>query len=211
MMRNLKQFAGYNINQGFHIGVFISINNIWLSNKEFSCSENVSNIKPKFDFGKSYGLNIGYDYSDRWGIELEAQYAEQGQKYTETSVSNNTSKEVNLNYLKLPLMVKYKQSFINSYNSKPIVMSFLFGPQMGFLLKKEARVDGKSVACTQAYSKVETGLAAGIDFDLYMMRYMYLTIGARTGFGTSFKKGVPVSYQIGVTTQFNFRIPKKLK
>ncbi|HUM52002.1 MAG TPA: outer membrane beta-barrel protein [Chitinophagales bacterium] len=211
MMRNLKQFAGYNINQGFHIGAFISINNIWLSNKSFSCSENVSSIKPKIDFGKSYGLNIGYDYNDHWGIELEAQYAEQGQKYSETSVSMNAIKEINLNYLKFPLMVKYKQSFINNYNSKPIVMSFLFGPQMGFLLKKETLLNKQSIPCNQGYSKVETGLAAGIDFDLYMMRYMYLTIGARTGFGTSFKKGVPVSYQLGITTQFNFRIPKKIK
>ncbi|MFN8284207.1 MAG: outer membrane beta-barrel protein [Chitinophagales bacterium] len=211
MMRNLKQFAGYNINQGFHIGAFISINNIWLSNRSFSCGENVSSIKPKIDFGKSYGLNIGYDYTDHWGIELEAQYAEQGQKYTETSVNMNSTREVNLNYLKFPLMVKYKQSFINNYNSKPIVMSFLFGPQMGFLLKKETLLNGKPTECKQGYSKVETGLAVGLDFDLYMMRYMYLTIGARTGFGTSFKKGVPVSYQLGITTQFNFRIPKKIK
>ena len=211
MMRNLKQFAGYNINQGFHIGALISINNIWLSNKNFSKSENTSDIKPKIDFGKSYGLNIGYDYNDHWGIQLEAQYSEQGQKYTESSVSMNATKEINLNYLKFPLMVKYKQSFINNYNSKPIVMSFLFGPQMGFLLQKETLLNKQSIPTNQGYSKVETGLAAGIDFDLYMMRYMYLTIGARTGFGTSFKKGVPVSYQLGITTQFNFRVPKKIK
>lgn len=211
MLRNLKQFAGYNINRGFHIGAFISINNIWLSNKKFSSSENVSSIKPKIDFGKSYGLNIGYDYSDHWGFETEIQYAEQGQKYTESNVNGNSSKEINLNYLKLPLLMKYKQSFINNYNSKPIVMSFLFGPQIGFLLKKEMLYNNTKVDCKQNYSKIEAGLAAGIDFDLYMMRYMYLTIGARTGFGTSFKKGVPVSYQLGITTQFNFRIPKKLK
>ena len=90
-------------------------------------------------------------------------------------------------------------------------MSFLFGPQMGFLLQKETLLNKQSIPTNQGYSKVETGLAAGIDFDLYMMRYMYLTIGARTGFGTSFKKGVPVSYQLGITTQFNFRVPKKIK
>ncbi len=209
-LRNLKQFTGYNINRGFHIGAFISINNVWLSNKNYSKSESATSIKPKITFGKSYGLNVGYDFKDRWGITSEIQYSEQGQKYSERNNYGLSTKEVKLNYVQVPVLIKYKNSFINTYNSKPIMFSVLFGPQFSNLVKKEVLLNNQS-ANSNPYNKIQGGLMAGIDFDLYMTRYMYMTIGARTGFGTSFKKNTPLNYQIGITTQFNFRVPKKIK
>lgn len=213
MLKNLKQFAGYDINKGFHIGAFISINNVWLNKKEFSTDENTSSIRPKVQFGKAYGLNIGYDYSNRWGIELEWQISEQGQKYSMCELPDYKKcvKDVNLLYTKFPLMLKYKQLFINNYNSKPISLSFLFGPQFAFLLKKDVQMDGKKMSNIANYNKVEFGMLGGFDFDLFMTRNLALTIGGRTGFGTSFKKGQPMSFQLGVTTQLNFRFPKKIK
>ncbi len=212
-LKNLKQFAGYDINKGFHIGAFISINNVWLNKKSFSADENTTSITPKVQFGKAYGLNIGYDYTDRWGIELEAQISEQGQKYKMKQLTEDHAciKDVNLLYLKFPLMMKYKQTFINNYNSKPIALSFLFGPQIGFLLKKSVMMDGNELKNTPEYNKTEFGIAGGFDFDLFMTRNLALTIGGRTGFASSFKKGQPMSFQLGVTTQLNFRFPKKIK
>lgn len=212
-LKNLKQFAGYDINKGFHIGAFISINNVWLNKKQYSADENTASITPKVQFGKAYGLNIGYDYTDRWGIELESQISEQGQKYKmkELSEEHDCIKDVNLLYLKFPLMIKYKHTFINNYNSKPIALSFLFGPQVGFLLKKDVRMDGNELKNTPEYNKTEFGIAGGFDFDLFMTRNLALTIGGRTGFASSFKKEQPMSFQLGVTTQLNFRFPKKIK
>jgi len=212
-LKNLKQFAGYDINKGFHIGAFISINNVWLNKKTFSADENTTSITPKVQFGKAYGLNIGYDYTDRWGIELESQISEQGQKYSMKQLTEDHAciKDVNLLYLKFPLMMKYKHTFINNYNSKPIALSFLFGPQVGFLLKKNVKMDGNELKKTPEYNKTEFGIAGGFDFDLFMTRNLALTIGGRTGFASSFKKGQPMSFQLGVTTQLNFRFPKKIK
>jgi opacity protein-like surface antigen len=213
VLKNLKQFVGYSINKGFHIGAFIAINNVWLNKKQFSTDENTSGIKPKVMFGKAYGLNIGYDFTDRLGIEMEWQISEQGQKYNVGLLSDNNkhTKDVNLMYTKFPLLIKYKQTFINNYNSKPIAVSFLVGPQFNFLIKEEVKLDGNKINNAPQYNKFEFGLNGGFDFDLYMMRYMYLTIGGRTGFGTSMKKGQPMSFQLGITTQLNFRYAKKLK
>jgi hypothetical protein len=47
-----------------------------LNNKDFSADENTTSIKPKVQFGKAYGINIGYDYSDRWEIQMEWQISE---------------------------------------------------------------------------------------------------------------------------------------
>ncbi len=213
MLKNLKQFAGYDINKGFHFGAFIGINNIWLNKKQYSANENTTSIKPKVQFGKSYGVNIGYDYTDRWGIQLELQVSEQGQKYSITQTSDNDkhTKDINLLYLKFPLMLKYKQMFINNYNSKPIAVSFLFGPQFGFLMKKNVQLDGKDVKGAPQYNKGEFGILGGLDFDLFMTRNIALTIGGRTGFSSSMRKGQPMSFQLGITTQLNFRFPKKIK
>lgn len=216
MLKNLKQFSGYDINKGFHFGAFICINNIWLNKKQFSADENTTSIKPKMQFGNSYGINIGYDYTDRWGIQVEWQISEQGQKYSMTQPAHSDHicvKDINLLYTKFPLMLKYRQTFINKYNSKPVALNFLFGPQIGFLIKKRAQLDGEElrVSSLPEYNKVEFGILGGFDFDLYMTRNVVFTIGGRTGFASSMRRGQPMSFQLGVTTQFNFRFPKKIK
>lgn len=211
ILKNLKQFSGYDINKGFHFGAFININNVWLNKKSFGTDENTQSIKPKVTLGKSYGINIGYDYTDRWGIQLEAQVSEQGQKYNIVQNGIEQNKEINLLYTKFPLMMKYKQVFINNYNSKPIALSFLFGPQFSILLKQKGNIDGVGITNLPQYNKAEFGILSGIDFDLFMTRNVAMTIGARSGFMSSFKKGQPMSFQLGVTTQFNFRFPKKIK
>lgn len=213
MLKNLKQFSGYSIHKGFHIGAFIAINNVWLNKKQFSSDENTTSIKPKVQFGKAYGINIGYDFTDRLGVMLEWQMSEQGQKYNVGLLADNNkhTKDVSLLYTKFPMLFKYKQTFINHYNSKPIAVSFVVGPQIGVLIKQNVTLDGVKVSNAPQYNKVEAGVLGGFDFDLYMMRYMYLTIGARTGFASSFQKNQPMSFQLGITTQLNFRYAKKIK
>lgn len=211
MLKNLKHFNGYNINQGFHVGAFIGINNNWLSKKEFSADENTQSLKPVFHFGKSYGVNIGYDFSNRWGVQLEWQISEQGQRYKEVQDRGSVYRDVQLLYTKFPVMMKYKQTFINNYNAKPVTLSLLFGPQITYLLKQKILVDGQLAPLAPSYNKAEFGVAAGMDIDLYMSRNLYMTIGARTGFSTSMRKDKPMQYQIGLLTQFNFRVPKKIK
>ncbi|MDB5226103.1 MAG: hypothetical protein JWN78_296 [Bacteroidota bacterium] len=211
MLRIKKQFNGYDINKGFHIGAFFNLNNNWLTNKYYSADENTTSIKPQMRIGKAYGINIGYDYTDRWGIELELQVSEQGQKYLVEQQDGPHSKSVNLMYTKLPLMVKYKHTFINNFNTRPMAVSFLFGPQMSILVKQKVLFDGERMQNAPGYNKTELGLTGGFDYDLFLTRFMCLTVGARAGFGSTLKKGQPMSFQLGMTTQFNFRFPKKLK
>ncbi len=211
MLKIKKQFNGYDINKGFHIGGFFNLNNNWLTNKYYTADENTTSIKPQMRIGKAYGINIGYDYTDRWGIELELQLSEQGQKYLVEQLDGSHSKSVNLMYTKFPLMVKYKHTFINNFNTRPMSVSFLFGPQMSILVKQKILMDGEIVKNAPGYNKTELGLTGGFDYDLFLTRFMCLTVGARAGFGSTLKKGQPMSIQLGMTTQFNFRFPKKLK
>jgi hypothetical protein len=210
MQRNQKQFGGYDINKGFHIGAFFGVNNFWLTKKQYSSDENTVSISPKMRLSKSYGINIGFDYTDRWGIELEWQMSEQGQKYMVEQADGMHSKDVSLRYTKFPLMIKYKQIFLNNYRSKPFSLSLLLGPHMSFLVKQKVTLDGIAVNEPPQYNKVEMGLMGGFDFDVFLTRFMNMTVGARSGFGSSLRKGQPMSIQLGITTQFNFRFPKKI-
>jgi hypothetical protein len=93
-------------------------------------------------------------------------------------------------------MMKYKQTFINNYNSKPIALSFLFGPQFGILLKKQVTMNGVEMQDTPEYNKAEFGLMGGFDFDLFMTRNLAMTIGGRTGFASSFEERAAHEFSI---------------
>ncbi|HRB19942.1 MAG TPA: outer membrane beta-barrel protein, partial [Chitinophagales bacterium] len=211
MLKNLKQFSGYDINKGIHFGAFILINNVWLSNKKHSMDENTQSIRPMITFGKAYGINIGYDFSDRWGTQIEWQIAEQGQRYKVKQADQYHTKEINLLYTKFPIVAKYKQTFNNNYNAKPIALSFIFGPQLGVLIKQKYSLAGEPITSMASYSKVEFGMLVGFDFDLFMTRNVAMTIGARSGFMAPTQRNKPMSFQLGITSQFNFRFPKKIK
>lgn len=210
-LKNLKEFAGVDVTRGFHAGIFLSIHNNWLTNKNDVKENSNNSIKYKLDFGKSFGLNIGYDFSTRWGVQTEFAYNEQGQRYVETTQRNQTlNKELDLIYLRIPVLAKYKINFINNYNSKPIIVNFIFGPQMNFLLNKRTTINEKNQAFNASHNQTELGLYGGIDFDLFMTKNFYMTFGSRLGFSTAAKKDAQKSFQIGFTTQFNFKKPKKL-
>ncbi|MCB9033532.1 MAG: PorT family protein [Chitinophagales bacterium] len=212
MLQNLNEFAGYDINKGFHFGALLGLHTNFMDKNVIAEEQQVSSFDNKIDFGKAFGVNIGYDFSSRYGFQTEIQYNEAGKTFMDNSNGSPIKKEVNLNYLKVPLLFKYKISYINNYNSKPIVLNFLAGPQASFLIGKSYEVDGKENNLDMInYSKTNVGFAGGVDIDLYMKRNFYFTIGARTSADFSLKKGNPNNYQVGITTQFNFRMPKKIK
>lgn len=210
-LKNLKEFAGVDVTKGFHAGILMSIHNNWLTGKDKNKETPNNTIKHKLDFGKSFGVNLGYDYTSRWGIQTEIAYNEQGQKYTEQTEKGKISKELDLAYLRIPLMLKYKINFINNYNTKPVIVNFLLGPQVNFLLSKKTLVNDKKQSFDANYNRGEFGLYGGVDFDLFMTKNFYVTFGSRIGFATALKKDSPKSFQIGFTTQFNFKNPAKIK
>ncbi len=216
-LENLKQFAGYNVKRGFHIGPYIAITYNWLS-RQTDNPENKDLLHHTFQLNKMYGISTGYDFSDRWGVLTELAYAEQGMQYKD----NSSDKLYNLkiNYIKVPIMMKYKIMFLNEYNSKPIILNLLFGGHYSHLQKCSMSIDGITNDFDQKYNQNEWGLMTGMDFDIYLNKHIYFTSGFRSGFGANTKgfprlKGSdgnsPVSLQTGIYTKLNFRIPLKIK
>jgi hypothetical protein len=215
-LENLKQFAGYNVKRGFHIGPYMAITYNWLS-RQTESPENRNQLSSTFQLNKMYGVSTGYDFSDRWGVLTEFAYAEQGIQYQDINAIPYTLK---INYFKVPVMMKYKIMFLNEYNSKPIILNLLFGGHYSHMQQCKMYIDGKASSFDQKVNNNEWGLMSGMDFDIYLNKHIYFTSGIRGGFGANTKgfprmKGSdgnsPVSLQLGVYTKLNFRLPLKIK
>ncbi len=99
---------------------------------------NVSNYGLKFNMdyknitiGGSGNVNVGFDFNKHIGLKLEVGYAKIGQDLTkDTQVTPDTvyTRKVQLHYLQIPLMFKYRTG------GEVAKFYLMFGPQFNFLL-----------------------------------------------------------------------------
>lgn len=102
--------------------------------------------------------------NDKFAIQPEVLYSEQGFKYTQFVTVNNEQVEynldVNMDYINIPIMVKYY----------PFEQFFLdFGPQIGFLINADQEsLSGTSVIKSdvkKAYDDTDTGFNFGLGYE----------------------------------------------
>jgi hypothetical protein len=79
-------------------------------------------------FGGSGNFNIGYDFSKNIGLKMEVGYSRLGQNFKDNVNDTLYSRHLQLNYLQIPLLFKFKTS------GQVARFYFLVGPQFGFLL-----------------------------------------------------------------------------
>ena len=116
--------------QGLEIGLKVLPQTTWIFNDDDFAAGSELDFEPKFEM--AYGLNVGVNLSDRFGIQSGIIYSPQGQKYAHKNElllgTAAKSSEINLNYLQVPVLLKF--------NSDPMaVFSFVMGAgvQFGFL------------------------------------------------------------------------------
>lgn len=112
----------------FHVGLTTGINSTIVLDKGLS-------EDPRFNSTFSYkwapiGMAVGFDLSPKFGIQLEAIVANQGQIYDVVDILDDLvgSREIDLSYVHIPLLMK----FMNGSNKKGR-MNFSLGPQLSIL------------------------------------------------------------------------------
>ncbi len=112
----------------FHVGLTTGINSTIVLDKGLS-------EDPRFNSTFSYkwapvGMSVGMDLSPRFGIQLEAIVANQGQIFDVVDIFEDLvgSREIDLTYVHIPLLMK----FMNGSNNKAR-MNFSLGPQLSIL------------------------------------------------------------------------------
>jgi len=120
--------ASLNAQMKFHLGLTTGINSTIVLDKGLS-------EDPRFNSTFSYkwapiGMAVGFDLSPKFGIQLEAIVANQGQIYDVVDIFDDLvgSREIDLSYVHIPLLMK----FMNGSNKKGR-MNFSLGPQLSIL------------------------------------------------------------------------------
>lgn len=176
----------------------------WLLNQDDS------DAGPNLDYEKTWGfaggLTLGYNFTDYLGVGLDVLYSNQGQKYKGTESGENLTAQTTLNYLKLPLLLRF-----NSDPNSPVQFSFFAGPQANLLLsyRDKAEITGGGVATTletQNQEFTETVSFLGIKdmhkHNLTAKAYQPLTLGAVVGLGAGFK--LTDELLLGVHVRFDY-------
>ncbi len=131
--------------QGIHFGFHGQMNSIWLLNQN---NYEFSEMDYEYKFGPTLGLTFGYNWEDNFGIQVELNYAQMGQDYSDimkdfgpTEDPNKpdlqtkvlTYRYVDLNYLQVPVLFKYMEGD----NKDAIKYQLLGGLQFGYLISAE--------------------------------------------------------------------------
>ncbi|GIV22811.1 MAG: PorT family protein [Bacteroidia bacterium] len=173
----------------FKIGAAVLPQNTWLLNQDDS------DAGPELDYevtwGFAGGLTLGYNFTDYLGVGLDVLYSSQGQKYKGTVSGVNWTAQTRLNYLKLPLLLRF-----NSDPNSPVQFSFFVGPQLNLLLsytdKFEASSSGvTSTVETSGTTVTSTFVTGGVTMtdkeNLTASAYKKTSLGAAVGLGVGFK------------------------
>jgi len=118
----------------FHFGVTTAFNNTWI--KSDNEEQNNEHYKYKTTFKWApVGIAVGYKFSYRHDLQLEAYISHQGQQYDLMANGNGGGekigeKHINLTYLQIPLLWKYTSGDATRFNVH-------FGPQLGLLISGE--------------------------------------------------------------------------
>jgi hypothetical protein len=199
------------------------MNNSWFLIKESALTGFINNdVQYNFNYGITYALSFGYNFSKNAGIEIESAFSRQGQSYVDNSSRKVPIEgDINLSYFQVPVLIKYKWSRVAAITQNPASFNILIGPIYSRLIQSDYTVNNDLFAKTDKtiIPKNELGLAFGLEYDIYMTNNTYLTLGARTSVSTDVKSFPyfgpnnlkTLNVLLGVNASLNFQIRPKLK
>jgi opacity protein-like surface antigen len=208
-------YRAHNINKGFHIGMVAGVTSTWVTRASRNPEVNRNNVDYRFNPGYQVGLNMGYDITEHFGLMTEFKYSGEGGRYLHPL--GDRKQHIDLRYIEFPVYAKIKHSRLSA-KMRPLVFNYLAGVTYKDLRTVKVSNGGKDERFGQDYNTSEWGLSAGFDFDFYINKNLFWTIGARAGVAGNAKdfprmtgkdgQG-PLSISTGLYTRFNFRLPGK--
>lgn len=136
-------------------------------------------VKGQVTLGYGVGALLGFNFSDRVGVQGEVIYSSITQRYKEADVE----RKVNLKYINIPLLLS-----LNTNKSGPVNFNLVAGPQIGISVGSDVSTSGGDGTSSQALvtvKKGDLGLAygAGVDFALSPSGAFRLGLGFRGVYG----------------------------
>jgi hypothetical protein len=129
--------------------------------------------------GLGFGAFIGLNFTDHIGVQAEVIYSKLTQKYVEQDLE----REINLEYINIPLLLSY-----NTGKNQAVNFNIVAGPQIGLSVGSELFTANNGDPDNQAVLSVKKGdlgfaYGAGFDFGLNANRTFRLGLGFRGVYG----------------------------
>jgi len=200
--------------KGFQIGLCGTFFNSWILNKR-PAEISTNSLLYKFTTGGQYGVTVGYNFNPRLGLEMSLAKANQGQRIIHyTDAAKEIENEVRLDYIHMPLAFKYKWEQYSSITKNPIVMNYLFGLQYSKLLSIDGIMNNDIMMLEDLQRTHDIGFLVGLDYDIFLGNNYFVTIGARSTFGTDINAFVDAfngasntktdNFTVGLKASFNY-------
>jgi len=172
---NLKDFDM----RGMYIGVSGSYNQTSILESGNLFKEERP-IQPSLKFGTSKGFVLGYNFSNKFGIQAEYIYNSiQGQNYVMSEEGDIVQKSLSLSYDLIPVTAKIKVGRISDLTNKPVILNYSVGAQYGMLRSYRLPQDKRYETTDKVFKDDEISLVLGLDYDIYIQDNLYLSAGAR--------------------------------
>lgn len=169
---------------GLYIGFSASVKNMWLLNRatfEGLESEELTTTLP--DFGKDLGISVGWDFSNRWGLQSELYFiSESGQKYKEYIHGKYLTREIDLSYVKVNLLLKYRKLRIAGHK-RLSSKNLLLGAYGKGLSSAYEKVGNRKENISHTYNNHDLGMILGYEHQLYLMPKLVVSAGLRITYG----------------------------
>lgn len=167
--------------------------------------------------GIAYGMAFHYDFSPRWGIEVDALISStEGTRVrfdhaTQSPVMEQDVFAATTNYVRIPVLVKYRQPVANRTNGLPSIWNYQVGLQYGRMnwVNLDASAD---LFMPNQFNIHELGYVAGISRDWYLGKNYLFTLGARGSVSHAISSTTTPSaltWQLGIHAQLNLLLPQK--
>jgi len=163
--------------KGFNAGIDFGYNaSFMFDNTKYA--EVPYNIK--FKAGPAYDIDLGFNWNDYYGVEIEGIYANMGANYEVMSTNKDYQKEFDLAYFQVPIMFKI------SGGDYPDRYTTMFGPTFGFLNSASMNSDSSANGEVKSSFKApDFGVLLVTGGDLTIKNHLYLNIALRIYYGLS--------------------------
>ncbi|MFI5172031.1 MAG: hypothetical protein ACHQFW_06545 [Chitinophagales bacterium] len=168
---------------GFYIGLSAAYNQT--SILEYgSVFKGTRPIQPSLKFGAAKGILLGYNFSNKFALQVEYIYnSMQGQNYVMSEGDEIVQKSLSLNYDLIPLTAKIKVGRVSDLTNRPVVLNYIAGIEYGMLRESRLPQDKRYEEETEhLFKQDEVSLVLGLDYDIYVQDNLYFSIGAKGTF-----------------------------
>ncbi|MBX7182697.1 MAG: porin family protein [Bacteroidia bacterium] len=166
--------------KGLHFGFIGAVNTVWILNQNTYGQFGKYEMAYKVKLGYYYGAELGYDFSNRFGVQAEYHYrSTQGQDYADKIKRKNIRRSVDLVYQNIPLIFKFKSPRISGEFDRPSSVNVLFGVQYSMLYYAKQKLNNQELIISERFRKNDIGVVFGLEYNAFLSDRLFVSTGIR--------------------------------